>query len=569
MWLMYAFIPFQELGVGKFSIEKSKVQKLVLAFYYPWYGTPEYSGKWRHYDSVPDVENKDIKGWAHYPLYGPYDSKDPKVVERHFKQMKECGIDGVVVSWWGVGTFEDEAMDTIMEKAEELGVLVTVYYETVSETKNSYKAILKDLTYIKEKYGKQPAFLKINNTPVVFVYGRVLNQVDLLTLKKAVDKAGVFAVVDCLARSGALLFGGIHTYLSPSFFFNMKSEREIYRRAKGHIEKLLSSAGSSLAVFSICPGYDDHEVPGRTNPVVDRYNGKLYETQWKLALKYNPDWVVILTWNEWHEGTEIEPSVEFGDRYLKLTKKYAFKFKAKKLRKIKRKKEFYKEALVSIVEGRRIVSVGGVNIFSLLCGHSGANVIYATWNELDGLLDPKKDIVVYEDGEAYNSKSVDVLKSFLKRGGALIACPYLPFPFYYNEKDEAHPVAAELLLPISGSGAFGRLDYMADVRGFETPPREDMFFKINKKYLTELPERIPFPKAGDRRFRPLVPVKDAKVYKLISLYDPDGNYYGEAAAVLKWPSGASTAYVWFRIWDFIEKPEVLINTVLRLVTSEF
>jgi len=44
------------------------------------------------------------------------------------------------------------------------------------------------------------------------------------------------------------------------------------------------------------------------------------------AIKAKPDWVVIVSWNEWLEGTEIEPSVEDGDKYLKLTAEYAGRF---------------------------------------------------------------------------------------------------------------------------------------------------------------------------------------------------------------------------------------------------
>ena len=45
-----------------------------------------------------------------------------------------------------------------------------------------------------------------------------------------------------------------------------------------------------------------------------------------LSLATRPDWVLITSWNEWHEGSEIEPSVENGDRELKTTRQFAPKF---------------------------------------------------------------------------------------------------------------------------------------------------------------------------------------------------------------------------------------------------
>ena len=80
-----------------------------------------------------------------------------------------------------------------------------------------------------------------------------------------------------------------------------------------------------ISCASVIPGYDDTKVnkPGR---VVDRQDGQIYRVLWEEAIKSRPDWVVITSWNEWHEGTEIEPSFEDGDKYLKLTAEYARRF---------------------------------------------------------------------------------------------------------------------------------------------------------------------------------------------------------------------------------------------------
>lgn len=74
------------------------------------------------------------------------------------------------------------------------------------------------------------------------------------------------------------------------------------------------------------PGYDDTKIrkPGLS---IDRHNGDLYRTLWKAAIDAAPDWVLITSWNEWHEGSEIEPSVEDGQQYLKLTSEFAQAFK--------------------------------------------------------------------------------------------------------------------------------------------------------------------------------------------------------------------------------------------------
>lgn len=48
----------------------------------------------------------------------------------------------------------------------------------------------------------------------------------------------------------------------------------------------------------------------------------------EAALATAPEWAVLLTsWNEWPEGTQIEPSVSYGDWYLHLTAQFAARLK--------------------------------------------------------------------------------------------------------------------------------------------------------------------------------------------------------------------------------------------------
>lgn len=80
-------------------------------------------------------------------------------------------------------------------------------------------------------------------------------------------------------------------------------------------------------VAALGPGYDDSAVPGRKPLVVDRHGGKTYQERWRKLLACHPrrrPWMVhVETWNEWHEGSDIAHSIEFGRTYIDLTRKYA------------------------------------------------------------------------------------------------------------------------------------------------------------------------------------------------------------------------------------------------------
>ncbi|MGM0490852.1 MAG: DUF5010 domain-containing protein [Planctomycetota bacterium] len=89
-----------------------------------------------------------------------------------------------------------------------------------------------------------------------------------------------------------------------------------------------------LDVAAIGPGYDHSAVPGRDPLVRERENGLFYMKAWERLLAEPPatrPWMVhVETWNEWHEGTDVCESREYGRKYIELTRKYADLFHARR-----------------------------------------------------------------------------------------------------------------------------------------------------------------------------------------------------------------------------------------------
>jgi len=58
--------------------------------------------------------------------------------------------------------------------------------------------------------------------------------------------------------------------------------------------------------------------------VVSRERGthRTYDLLWRAALGSAPDWVLITSFNEWHEGTEIEPGVEYRGEFIRRTREW-------------------------------------------------------------------------------------------------------------------------------------------------------------------------------------------------------------------------------------------------------
>ena len=71
-----------------------------------------------------------------------------------------------------------------------------------------------------------------------------------------------------------------------------------------------------IAVATVMPGYDETRLVGRSGRSVSRAEGEFYNQQWQAALASGADWVVISTWNEWAENTEVEAGQRFGEYYV-------------------------------------------------------------------------------------------------------------------------------------------------------------------------------------------------------------------------------------------------------------
>lgn len=78
---------------------------------------------------------------------------------------------------------------------------------------------------------------------------------------------------------------------------------------------------------SLGAGYDHSAVPGREPLVIDRKDGRTYIDRWTKTLQLDPasrPWMVhVETWNEWHEGTDVAHSREYGRTYIVLTRLFS------------------------------------------------------------------------------------------------------------------------------------------------------------------------------------------------------------------------------------------------------
>jgi glycoprotein endo-alpha-1,2-mannosidase len=200
-------------------------------------------------------------------------------------EIRSAGIDEVVVSWWGRGSDEDARLPLVIAAARARGLLVGIHLEPYPG--RSPQSVETDLQYL--------ATFGIRD---VYVYHpRDFAPSDWAAVNASAPPAmRLLAGTRYAGFAAAGHFAGIYTYdfvtYGPGMFLRLCEE--------AHALQLLCAP-------SVGPGYDGRRAG---EPAVGRLRlrGATYDMLWSAALAASPDVVSITSFNEWGEGTQIEPA---------------------------------------------------------------------------------------------------------------------------------------------------------------------------------------------------------------------------------------------------------------------
>ena len=336
------------------------------AFYYPWYGNQaevKPADVWRHWHdpcTLYNASNQCIQyahftpyQWAsnyepdyinaHVPATNLYSSNDFSAVLWQIGLMRMSMIDVAISSWWGAGTFEDQAFRNNIVGNPSAGVSAIMdrpdnpypglkwaimdelpYYNTQSESQ-----IYNDLSYIMTQYGSNPHYLRIDGKPVVFVFGmRDSDVANWLTAKQNI----------------VLNFAPVYLNIYPSQWFSPGCNNKTCLSENQDSTLALADAYfdyNSNLTYRVttscdagCPSTSDspsgqsetvhvgyNEFPERCakdsliqqvalgcNPLAE--DPGAFSSGWDTLVSNRGSYRFLLmnTWNEYHEGSMMEPS---------------------------------------------------------------------------------------------------------------------------------------------------------------------------------------------------------------------------------------------------------------------
>ncbi len=277
-------------------------------FYYPWWGNTTTDGEYIHWDDNSHVAANDDISSNFYPLQGLYSSNLASLLTTHMEYINRAGVGTIIVSWWGQSSYEDLAVPEILDAAVIAGIKVGFIIEPY--TNRSVASTIADIAYLYTTYGSHSAFYKTSKPNK---WGTSSAQRGVFYVYDAYALSGWADAVDATrgtANDAILITNNspIATYsiadtqhFDGFFTYNVKDEHGTNFASIG----TALDSDNILWSPSVSGQYNDTRI--REGGSVSSLNGQRLNDLFGRAYQSSPSFISIVSFNEWHEGTQIEP----------------------------------------------------------------------------------------------------------------------------------------------------------------------------------------------------------------------------------------------------------------------
>lgn len=291
---------------------QSLADPLVFALYYPWFDENTWT-----YDKLSDLPAQ------------TYVSRDRSAMGRHIDQAKAAGIDAFLVAWYGPGENNqtESNLAALLEEASARSFRIGVLVETDSPFFGSAEDVSAALSHLISVHAAHPFYLRVDGRPVVFFWRPTVYSVDTWrSIRGGADPSYTnIWISEGVDTSYLQVFDGHYLYSNT---WNPPANLEATNLK---FANLVASASQDTGkakhwVATVMPGYDDTRIRA-SGFAQDRAGGAYFTQSWQAAIASQPLWIVINSFNEWPEGTYIEPSVAYGEQYIGLAASWSSTFK--------------------------------------------------------------------------------------------------------------------------------------------------------------------------------------------------------------------------------------------------
>lgn len=292
------FAPFPKPYVPAFSTVNVKVG----TYYYVWYGNGSTGLGPAHWN---DSSNKVVDT----PDIGFYDSNSNVTLYEQLRQMIAIHIDFVLISWWGAGNFTDSSNHYIDDNAKKvfqvikdnnLSIQAAILFEPFNQSSGVYNfPVVYDYVYDTFVTAFQTIYFHFLDKPLIVLY----NQQDHFTPNGTYPKDDRFTT----RISG-------HQNYTDWVYWSFDDESSMSQPYLPRGQPVCKNEE-----IDVCPRYDDSHQRNPNSTFDVTYEQGYYDKQWSKAITEansgNVSIIMISTWNEYHERTQIEPCTDSTSAY--------------------------------------------------------------------------------------------------------------------------------------------------------------------------------------------------------------------------------------------------------------
>lgn len=327
-------------------VQKRENNMIVGAFYFMWYGRP---GQWQ-------------TGHDYTPVLGEYDSRDPRVMAYHTEWARAAGIDFFMTSYNprdedGGSTHVVDAFTRYLTQPNVVPNAIAYEaqmalnpnpwqpYDFTTDPDGDGKTIGQQFVEDMQRlitYGwvYSPNYYKIDGRPVIYFWTfflwrnwwTYLDQV-VTNFKNAgllppyfIGNIEAWDPPDNPGFNWHQTRGRIQAVSSPLMYVDDNRLDNYYNLVmeRWRVWRNVAESYGIRFVPAAIPGYSDRAMRGPSRRILPREDGNALRKHWAMAKEvYSKDlpMVTVTTFNEWHEGTQIEPALEYGTLYIETNKK--------------------------------------------------------------------------------------------------------------------------------------------------------------------------------------------------------------------------------------------------------
>jgi hypothetical protein len=268
----------------------------VLAYYYIWYNPESWN-----------------RAKTDYPLLGRYSSDDTRVLEQHVKWAQYAGIDGFIVSWKHTPAL-DARLRKLVAIADRLNFKLGIIYQGLDFYRRPLPTarVAGDLQFFARNFASDPAF-DLYTHPLVIWSGTWQFTADQIRQAAGPVRDRLLVLASEKNVAGYNRLAG--TVDGDAYYWSSVDPQTDSNYSRKLVE--MASAvhhDQGLWIAPAAAGFDARLVGGHR--VVSRRNGETLRTELTTAEQSSPDAVGLISWNEFSENSQVEPSRRFGKTYI-------------------------------------------------------------------------------------------------------------------------------------------------------------------------------------------------------------------------------------------------------------